>query len=941
MVRTAWRRAVAHRGLLALVTLLVAAIAATSGVTAGAVAATTTDAARAALGGGSTASLQVTTRLAEDPAAQDARVRSTVADLFGDAPLRIDRAERPDGDDTPFVEWTLVPVVGEVLPADLAGFAAGGSTLHGALRAADAVAVRGLTVEGDLAQRAAAEQEAQAAARAVLTVPVALLALVALVALVQVARLLAQARERETEILVARGADGRQITAAAGLEALVVCLGAATLGTAAAAAALAATGSPPPASTVLVAGGVLTAFAGTTVLTVVTGTRARAVAGRRVADRSGRLRRAATAGTVVGVGLLAAASTWRLVDLGSPLVVADGGTTWDPLAAAGPAVALSALGLLTLALLGPAARAAARLAARRDGATAVLASRQVSRALGVAAVPVVLLVLAGGASVLAAAYAGTAPQARADLAAQRLGTDVRAVVAPGARLAPGRPPVRTEPLARTEGAAGAMPVLAEDATVQGDPLGLLATPVGAVHGVVRPASAADATTPLRGPDPFAGAPSLPEGVTALEVDAAGLAIADTSLLAPLYQGRVDPTLDVAVTLWVADATGSLTMLDAGRLELGEEPVDERLDVPLPEGLAAADDLRLAAVEWDVDGVLVPTDATVAVRGVDARTAEGSTPLDLAGTAWSRAGTAPAVTDGDVLGAELTLEERDGTWLRLVAHDGTAAPGATARPVVPAVLTRAAAQRWDAAVGEELEITLTGTEVVLQVAGTTDVVPGRPTAEAAWVDLGRLDAVLLATTGQLPRPAEAWVGAARPEDPAAVGDLAQAVEGALGGAGGADGTEVRTAADVIGSDGGSPVRLAMVLAAAGATALAVLGLAVVAAATSAARRHEVVVLRALGVGPRSQGRGRAVELVVLGAVGLGAGVLAGAAVAAVTVPGLAHAVVRGGVVPDLVISPGVLAPLLATAALGVVLVAGAVSSRVAAQARDTAYRTEVR
>ncbi|MEG3615669.1 FtsX-like permease family protein [Isoptericola haloaureus] len=941
MLRSAWRRAVAHRGLLALVALLVAAIAATSGATAGAVTATTTDAARTALDAGSTASLQVTTRVAEDPAAQDARVRSTVADLFGDAPLRVDRTERPDGDDTPFVEWTLTPVVTEVLPADLAGFAAGGDALHGVLRADDAVAVRGLTVEGDLAQRAVAEQQAQAAARAVLTVPVALLVLVALVALVQVARLVAQARERETEILVARGADPGRLTAAALGEAATVCLLAAAAGSAAAAGALSVAGTPSPAPTVLVAGGLATAVAGTTVLTVVAGSRARAVARRRLADRSGRLQRAAAAGTVAGVGLLAVAGMWRLRSLGSPLVAADGATTWDPLAAAGPALALAALGLLALALLGPLARAGARLAARGRGATAVLAARQVSRGLRVAVVPVVLLVLAGGSSVLAATYAGTAPQARADLATQQLGTDVRAVDGAGARLAPERLPIRTARLADLDGASGAVPVLAQDATVQGDPLGLVAMPADAAPDAVRPVGAAAAVAPLRGTDPFAAAPVLPSGTTGLTIDLTGTAVADPAALPLGARDRSEQALDVAVTVWLVDAHGALAVLDAGALTLTDDPADTELAATVPATLADASELRVAALEWDLPGVLVPTEVSVAVSGLDADVEGAQVPVDVAGTRWAAAGTAPTASDDGALGADLTLGSRDGTWLRLLAADG---PGAPQRPVVPAVVTEAAAQRWDAAVGDELEATVAGAEVVLRVAATTDTVPGESTAEAAWVDLGTLEAALLATTGQLPRPAEAWVAADEPGDAAAVDRVADDVAQRLGPTDAGDGTAgvvVRTVADVTASDAGAPVRLAMVLAAAGATVLAVLGLAVVAVTTLGARRGEVVVLRALGVGPRQQGRGRAGELVVLGGVGLGAGVLAGAALAAATVPGLAHAVVRGGTTPGLVVDATVLVPLLLAAVVGVLLVGAVVASRVAAQARDTTYRAEVR
>ncbi|MFC7877988.1 hypothetical protein, partial [Isoptericola sp. NPDC057391] len=368
------RRSGARRGLLVLVALLVATVAAALGTAVGAVRAAEADVVHEGLTrGGVPAVVQVTTRLAPeaDAAAQDAALRRDVAALFAPVPYDLVREEVPDDDsDDPFVRWTLTPDVAATDTADLTVLAAGSDALLDTVLADDAVAVRGATVTGDLGERAADAADAAAAASAVALVPMLVLALAGGVAVAQVARLLAATRAGEVHLLVSRGASAAQLTAAAASEAALVVVGGAAAGAGAGAGAAVLAGQGTPAGSLagaLVPSAVATAAGALLVLVAVGGLQARAAAALRVADRSGRARRAAAWGTVALVLVAAGVTTWLLRRYGSPLVpTPDGGQT-DPAAAAAPALVLAAAAVVAVALLGPLSRAWAAAAAGRPG----------------------------------------------------------------------------------------------------------------------------------------------------------------------------------------------------------------------------------------------------------------------------------------------------------------------------------------------------------------------------------------------------------------------------------------------------------------------------------------------------------------------------------------------------------------------------------------------
>lgn len=965
------RRSAAHRGLLALVVLLVAAVAATLGTTLGSVEAAAVDGARQSIAqaGPAAGSLVVTTRVAlDDPGAadaQDARVRAVVDELLPGVPLDVVHEEVADpvDEDSPFARWTIIPDAERLTPHDLAVLATGAEMLLPALRDDDAVAVRGLVVEGGLPGTAAAAHEALRAASAVTLVPVVILALIALVALVQVARLLAATREPEVGLLVSRGGSPAQITTAAVLEAVVLAAVAGAVGTAAAAGLLALRGVSERV-TVPALVGVGVALVAIAVLGFAAGLQVRAAARRQVTDRSGRARQAAALGTVVLTLVLAVVSLVQLRRYGSPLVVTPDGVRTDPLGAAAPALVLAALAVAAMAVLGPVTRGWATLAARGTRATAVLAARQVARRLVVFVVPVVLLVLAAGTATLAGTYAATSQQLWTDVAALRNGADVRVVLPAEGPVSTDLPPAQAAPYAGLDGAAAAAPVLSLAGTADSEPVALVGIGTGALGDVVRPPAGTVDTADLAsalGTDAFADAPTVPAGATELTLSVTGTAVAppsamfetgpsgpatipETDEVPPEVLAEAEEDAGVDLRLWLAAPDGTLTIVDAGRFDYdldddgdGKNPLGARerthdVQVPIPDSVEG---WRLAGADLLIAGPDLPLDVGLRVDAITATAPDGPQSVDLSAGMWSPAAEVASASlelevADDVLGATVHTSQRTSARVRLVAGDG--APFA-----VPAAITTALAERFGLAIGDPLELTVSGARTPVEVASVVDVVPGELQRFAAVLDLSAFDATLLRTLRELPRPEQVWIAA---EDPTALDALAQSAAGVAD----PDAIVTTSAPSSRGVDAAAPVRSTFALAAAGAALLALVGVAAVAVAMLRERRHEVVVLRAVGVPPRRQGGGRVAELAVVGGVAILVGLAAGLLVARLVASGLARATLTGvAAAPDVVLRMdawGVAIPVLVLA-VGLVATALAVGARVAAQARDTEYREEVR
>ncbi|MBL0886635.1 FtsX-like permease family protein [Myceligenerans indicum] len=866
-------------------------------------------------------------------------------------------------DTTPFARWLVVPDAGRATPADLERSVTLATDLDKALADDDAVAFRGFQALGTLGDTASSTLRAIRAADAVALAALILLALTGLVALVQVARLLAAVRDGEVTLLVSRGADPATVRAAATVESALLAVTAAAAGAVVAAFALqllepGAWQWPVPATTAAAV-----ALAATVVPAVVAGMAARAAVRRRVTDRSGRLRQAAAAGTITLTLAAAALCAQALARYGSPLVATPSGTRVDPLAAAAPALLLAALAVAVTAVLGPATRAWAGLVAGSRGAGAVLAARQVARRLVVYVVPVVLLALSGGAATLAGAYAGTAGALSADVAVLRNGTDVRVVLPHGQDA----DAATRAAYARADGVATATPVLTDEARAGEIPLALVAAPAADLARTMR---APDGVTDVGGltdaitPEPAVAA--LPAGARTVRASVtASVRVIDTSRIAALGTDALDAldafeegmTYHLALQLVAPDGTTAqvdLPPLDLdldgdgdGTRPVGGDAVRYELEAPVPAPPEAG--------PWSVtalDVVMptnwnVPTHNAVTLEDLAAADTSLNLPDDWHLVAPRNEALVSSVAPGDAPGSAGPAVEAD-LWggnryalFRLVPAEAT-------NPL-PVVVTAHLAQALSLGTGDVLDLSYRGVEADAEITAVTDVVPGVLERDVVLGDTAALAAWRIGG-GAAAEPAdEIWLAVDGQTAPGAAAspdriDAAAAAVRAVAAGHGGDDPVVSTPGYSVTVDAAAPVRAAYWLTAAGATTLALVGVLVAAVATLRQRRGEVIVLRAVGLGPPAQARARATELLAVGTSAVALGAVAGWAVARFAVGGLAQATLTGidADIPTrfVVDVPGA-AAVLGAALAGLAVVAVLVGARVAAQARDTTYREEVR
>lgn len=420
---------------------------------------------------------------------------------------------------TPFVQFTVQPDPERILPGDMPRLAAVAGTLGRNLQVPE-VDVRGVTVEGDLAPTAEAAARNLTTAKALNLVPVTLLLLVSLIAIVQIARLQAQARAGEVELLIARGASSWQVLRWSVIEAVAVAVLAAAAGTLAALGVMQLVPAGDLQTSVVLRTGLLAGLAVLLALVVVAVLQVRLLATRTATDRSGRTRTVAAFGTVVLTVGAAMIAWWQLNRYGSPLVTAaDGSLRTDLVAGAAPALLLAAAALLSTMVLGPVSRLVEAISRRSRGLLTHLTAAQVSRRIVVYAVPVVLTVLAVGATTVAGLYAGTSAQLRENIAALGRGADIRAVAA--SEPVPQSTLPAAPSLAGSEGVDASTPVWLSSGRLGNSvvsytalPIDNLGTAVSVPEGVL---DVPAVTESLHGPTQPAGAIPLPENATALDL----------------------------------------------------------------------------------------------------------------------------------------------------------------------------------------------------------------------------------------------------------------------------------------------------------------------------------------------------------------------------------------------------------------------------------------
>lgn len=833
----------------------------------------------------------------------------TSADVSGSAvaagPVVVEDVEAAGG--RPFVRWSVIGSGSSLDLGALTRAADGVATLPDVVDDDEAIAPQGVTSSGDLAGTLAELRVAADAARTVCGVALVLLGVIGAVTVSQVSRLLAQARAGETAILAARGAAPRQLHRlvwgeAAALAVVGSLLGALLawavgvgLGSAAGVTPTAALAIVPLAAAWSVAVGAPGAGA------------LRDAQGALAAERSGRERALARSGVALLLVLAAAISLWRYATTfaGPP----EARTSVDEVVAVvAPGLATLALAVLGLLVLVPLWSLLESAAGRSRRLGPTLALRSLARRRAVLSVPLLLLVVAVATSVVAAGYAGSTTAARTLVEDTRVGADARVERSGSTVVTALRPGASAQRVAGVPGVDAAVLARTIDARAGEVDVAVEALPADGARTVLR-----GGTAPA---DELADAITVPAGVGVLPgevVVTAGIAWNEQAdrFVPPAERGTVPAT--VTGVMWLVGSDGRVLRLDLAPVDVPDVDVTAAVVGEVPEG------------EWSLLGIDVAVQGE-ALRGwwglidvvLDGATSGGAA-LD---TAWFHLDAEGRPAEG----TRVTRGFSEGLDVRFTPP--VPAP-------LPIVATSALADRLAIEVGDEVALTLGGTNVDVEVAGLVDLLPGALDAPAVLVDLVALQRVEALQRGPVDGADQVWValgdGAARDEAVAALRDQARQDGGAVtvSGSGASAGTAVA-----------QPVFLVV---AAVATLLAAVGTLAAVDVLTRSRRGEVIALRASGVPGRLQGRSRLLETLVLGAAALPVGLVVGGSVAALTMPVLVRLSVVGlaDYSSPLQLDPAALVAGVLLAAVGVAVTALLSARRVRRQHADTEHREETR
>ncbi len=617
---------------------------------------------------------------------------------------------------------------------------------------------------------------------------------------------------------------------------------------------------------------------------------------------------------------------------GSPLVTrADGSLGTDLVAGAAPALLLTAAAFIALTLLAPVTRLVERAAHRSVGLPRHLSAAHISRGLVTYAVPVVLTVLAVGATTVSGMYAATSADLRDNISALSQGADVRAIV----NESP------TGPLPGSDNA----PVWTRDITIGDSSAMLVASPMSELADVaIVPEGAGDpealAAALQGGQEPSRGVP-IPAGTGEFTIEMSlGLQVSQQNLvdltdeldtfydvsadegapeedgLAPNQSLRqrafelraqdpqfvTDEDVAVAVIATLRDTTtGVIHEVRTGELAISPNLSINDSDTLISTRAEASKTFRLEppqslgqASAYEVIGLDLSLGKPVTEFDLDAQAAivvaGERQPQGEAVGAWTVrteenpiAGQPEGPTTqvaADPAGG-LTVErpgELDAfnavSEIRLTTDTTETAP-------VPLAITETLAEDNNLTLGSPIEIRVFDATIDAQVAAVVNAIPGTLQPNMALADTVALSSALLAQGQLLGDPSEVWISA---DDPGRVAGEVAAVRGIA---------SASTAPPVAITDANSAARLVFWAASAGSILLAVVGIGAVAATVLAARRPEVAVLRALGMPPGSQASARAVEVgsVVVGSAAFG--LLAGWLVGVLVVPDLATSTTAPG------------------------------------------------
>lgn len=779
-------------------------------------------------------------------------------------PLVIDETVWRALDTRPIAQWIAALDPARATPAALDQLAAGLPVLAASIGDDPRSRGTGIVVDGGLASTVAEVRAAAAGVEAIIPTVLALIAVAAVTTLLQLQRMLGAVRRDEMTLLRSRGASSRRLAGAAAVEALIVSLPSALVGAAVGAAVglAARPGSVDRLSTesaTALAGAVgalVVPLATAAIAAVITARAARAALRRDTLADSGRTTRAVSA-TALVLGALAAvvAGNQFLLYRGAVVPTADGGSSVDAVAALAPVLALVTGALLTVMLVEPLARLAARSAAKRDGLLPVLVARPLARSAMLVTAPVLVMTLAVGGLVVTAAVDSTTRSA--STAAREL--------ALGAPLTVSGAALRGDALATLDASAGALTLAGRDwsaAPVTITPVAvadleatLVALDRSTLESIVLPAGGAVDAERL-------GAAIATDPVPALDIPAGAVRIrlADESV-------RAD--------YWVADARGGVTRVTA--------------DDDGAAALRGAGPWRLLALDVQPVGPVDSADAAggteldIVLTDLIVTVADGSTARIPIDGSWQ-----PRPEVIDRFGGEVRprTDARSGFIATVVRPDPGAVRVMPDPITVRFAVTPVVAEQFAADVGDRITVRVPSSSrrVEGELAAIVPAIPGAVTVAAVAVDLVASVQRQLAETPNPPTASAVWIAPAERAtvELSVLRDAADELREIA-----PRGSTVAAAADTRSGALADGVRALLWTAAVGALLLAIATVATVSRAVAGTREVDVVVLRAIGAGRRAQGRARALELGGMLVIAVAAGITIGAAVSSVLVGDLAR------------------------------------------------------
>lgn len=799
--------------------------------------------------------------------------------------------------------WQAVPAYRRIGPEDVGAVAAGVRSLGDRLEERIGTE-RAITVATDLPALLERAGAGVLAGRSGTTLVAAQVLVLAGYAVVLLAALVVEQRRVTAAMTAARGGGTGVAVGLAALEGALVALPGVVLGPPVALLLvdllLPPAGPGAPAARLLPAAVGLSVAAG---VAVVAGMILPTLAATSPLRRLRRLRRgrgeaglAERSGIDLALLVLAAIALWQLRENGAPIARSAGGALGiDPLLAAAPAVGLLAGGLLALRL-GPLLGAwLERLAGDRAGPVGTLAACSIGRRSPEMARATLLLVVATGIALFAAAYGRTWERSQEDQVAAALPADLVGTVGDGDGAGDARS-TRAAALA-IAGVEAAAPATrgsfaVGDAVSQGT---LVAVPAQAIEAF---AGGRDERPPTQLRELAARLDAGRPDVVGLDVPADATSLRVTVDVAI---GTTSPSPAIPAT-WrglrgavvVRDGLGGLHRIEGatGSVTGGRQALDVRLAEPAGADVAGLQGpLRVVAVELELTLPGMPTDGELRLLGVDAGTAMGATgerwgALDLAPaqggwsaawTAFGRPATALPSRAGPGLGT--VVDEEATAAAPIVVAFRPDALAALADASVPIIVDRATAGAVGVAPGDEIALRR-GLSTVLRarVAGVLEVLPGiAPGRGGAYVDLGTLALQDYARDGTLPAATEWWLDTS----PAAAAISPGVVAERLGL------REVRSRAAELASRLDDPLALAtrgaLGLVGAAAIVFGCLGFAAAARQAVRSRRSELAVARALGVRRGEAATWLGLEVAFQLGVGIAGGLVLGIALAWAVLP----------------------------------------------------------